>query len=88
VQTVEPIEMPFGKWTQVGPRKHVLDGVHIGATWQIRLNRPCTATMRPFVKLLWPLVILSVNVAGANVTQCCWSVTATSGELLNNKSGG
>jgi len=26
--------------------------VHIGATWRIRLNRPCAATMRPYVKLL------------------------------------
>ena len=23
-------------------------GVHIGATWQIRLNRPCAAVMRPY----------------------------------------
>ena len=27
-------------------------GVHIGATWRIRLNRPCVAAMRPYVKLL------------------------------------
>ena len=27
-------------------------GVHIGATWQIRLNCPCMAAMRPYVKLL------------------------------------
>jgi len=33
-------------------------GVHIGATWRIRLNRPCAAAMRPYVKLLWPLVIV------------------------------
>jgi len=31
--------------------------VHIGATRRIRLNRPCAAAMRPYVKLLWPLVI-------------------------------
>jgi len=36
--------------------KHVLDGVHIGETWRIRLNRPCAATMRPYVKLLSPPV--------------------------------
>ena len=24
-KTAEPIEMPFGIWTLVGPRKHVLD---------------------------------------------------------------
>jgi len=27
-------------------------GVHIGATWRIRLNRPGAAAMRPYVKLL------------------------------------
>jgi len=26
-------------------------GVHIGATWQIRLNRPCVVAMRPYFKL-------------------------------------
>jgi len=26
--------------------------VHISATWRIRLNRPCAAAMRPYVKLL------------------------------------
>jgi len=27
-------------------------GVHIGVTWRIRLNGPCAAAMRPYVKLL------------------------------------
>ena len=40
VKTAEPIEITFGMWTLVGTRKHVLDGVHIGDTWRIRLNRP------------------------------------------------
>ena len=31
-------------------------GVHIGATWRIRLNHACAAAMRPYVKLLCPLV--------------------------------
>ena len=31
-KTAEPIEMPVWTWTGVGPRKHLLDGVHIGAT--------------------------------------------------------
>jgi len=50
----EPIEMPFGKWTWVGPRKHVSHhiGVHIGATWYTQLNHPCVAAMQPYVKLL------------------------------------
>jgi len=26
--------------------------VHIGATWRIRLNRPCATAMRPYVKLV------------------------------------
>jgi len=26
-KTAEPVEMPFGLWIWVGPRKHVLDGV-------------------------------------------------------------
>ena len=47
----EPIEMPFGVWTSVGSRKHVLKGVHIGTTWRIRLNCPNAAAMQPLVKL-------------------------------------
>ena len=27
-------------------------GVHSGATWPIRVNRPCVAAMHPYVKLL------------------------------------
>ena len=40
----ESIEIPFGMWTRVGPRKHILDRVHTSAN--------CAATMRPFVELL------------------------------------
>ena len=123
----EPIQMLFGLWTRVGPRKHVLYGAHIppceeavisgkdmpgharrhsavswakwlnrsichlgcglgcaegstssivfagwrqcalmgghtGATWRIRFNRPSAAAMRPYVKLLWPLVIIGINI--------------------------
>jgi len=28
-KTAEPTEMPFGLWTLVGPRNHVLDGIKI-----------------------------------------------------------
>jgi len=48
----QPIKMPSGMWTRVGPRKHVLDGGLIGTTWRIRLNRPCAAAIRPYVKIL------------------------------------
>jgi len=48
-KTAEPIKMPFGLWTQVGPRKHVLDGilVHVGETWRLLLKGPCAAEMWP-----------------------------------------
>jgi len=36
----EPVEMPFGLWDRMGPRKHALHRVNIGATWRIRTNRP------------------------------------------------
>jgi len=39
-RAAEPIEMSFGMWTRVVRRKYALDGVHIGATWRIQLNRP------------------------------------------------
>jgi len=31
----EPIELSFEMWTQVGPRKHALDRMHIAAIWRI-----------------------------------------------------
>jgi len=34
-KTAEPIEMPFGLWTRVGLRKHVLDR---GANWRHMSN--------------------------------------------------
>jgi len=50
-KTAEPAELSFGVWTRLGPRKYVLDGVHIGVTWRIRLNRPCVAAMQPFCQI-------------------------------------
>ena len=43
-------------WTRVGPRKHYWMGLHIGATWQIRLNRSCATVIWPHVKLPRELV--------------------------------
>jgi len=48
----ESTEMLFVDLDLDGPRKHVLGGVHTGATWRIPLNRLCVAAMRPVVKLL------------------------------------
>ena len=39
-KTAQPIEMPFAMLSRVGRGDHILDGVHIGATWRILLNRP------------------------------------------------
>jgi len=45
----EPIEMPFGMWSPVGPVKHVLDG---GAHWRHLANMiepsMCGGDMRPY----------------------------------------
>jgi len=57
-KTAEPIEMPFGVcdsgWVHWATRWVCI----IGTTWRTRLKCPCAATMRPYVKLLWPLVII------------------------------
>jgi len=52
-KTAKPIEMPFVMWTRLGPRKHC---IRLGCKLRIRLNRPYATAMRPYVKLLWPLV--------------------------------
>ena len=48
----ELIEMPFGLWTWVNPKKHVLIGVHTGVAWRISLNHPCVGRYGLVVKLL------------------------------------
>jgi len=35
----------------VGPRVHLLGGMHTGAIWRISLNRPRAAVMRPFCQI-------------------------------------
>jgi len=59
-KTAALIEMPFGLWTLVGSRNHVLG--HTGATWRIPMNRPCAVAMRSVVKLLWPLVSNTITI--------------------------
>jgi len=41
--------------------RHGIMGVHISATLQIRLNRPCAAAMGPYVTLLLPPVIVIIR---------------------------
>ena len=68
-KTAEPIDLLLRLWTRwaegstnsiVFARLHqcTIIGRHIAATWRIRLNRPCAAAMRPYVKLFWSLVLL------------------------------
>ena len=45
-----------------GPKEECVTGGHIGETWQIRLNRPCAAAMRPYVKLLWSLAVIILRI--------------------------
>ena len=66
----EPIEMPFGFRTGVGPRKHVLGWVHAGATWQIPLNRPCVAAMQPFCQI-------TLTACSLKATRCSERVKTT-----------
>jgi len=44
--------------------KHVLDGVHIGATWRIWLNSPCAAAMRHFCQSTLATYLWSPYVIG------------------------
>jgi len=57
-KTTEPIEMPFGLWTWVGPRKQVLGGVYTGETWRIPLNRSCAAAMRRHCQITVTILLL------------------------------
>jgi len=39
---IEPVDMPFGMWTWIGPRKHVLDGGAPGkCSWTVHVQRRC-----------------------------------------------
>ena len=49
-KTAEPVEMPFGMWTRVGPRKHVLDGVYIDVLANATEPSVCGGDA-PYVKL-------------------------------------
>ena len=71
-KTAEPIKMPFGLWTRMGPRNHVLDR-GLDPPWERAIfrgkrrpivkweYRPCAAAMRPFVKLVWSLVVFTIG---------------------------
>jgi len=58
-KTAEPIEMPFGVWTRVGPRKHAIGGrAHRRYLANIIVPLMCGGDAAFFDKLLWPLVYI------------------------------
>ena len=63
-KTTKPIEMPsiYGGQTFVGSRNHLLEGMHIGATWQIKLNTPCCRRRGLLPLLLRPLGLHLCNI--------------------------
>ena len=69
-KTPQPIEMPFGLWTRVGPRKHVLDRVHTDTTWRIPLNCPYVAAMRPFCQITGHLLLLLGRIIVLCIRRC------------------
>jgi len=54
-----PIQMPFGKWTSVGPRNHLLTGGRHLPRGIGSLGAPLA--IRPFVKILCLLVCFCCN---------------------------
>jgi len=52
-KTAEPVEIRLGSGLGWVEASMCYMARHIGATWQIRLNRSCAVAMRPYVKLLW-----------------------------------
>ena len=76
----------------MSPRKHALDGMHIGNNWRIQLNHPRAAEMRSFVKLLWPLAAewnMGAHWYGGNVLQYYFIIFRSSlgDDLINWNSG-
>ena len=55
----------------------VLDGVYIGVTWQIQLIDLCVVVMRPYVKLLSPLVQVFVGIECDRDSVLCLHAIAT-----------
>jgi len=51
----------YSKRLSEGQNRYDADAyrVRIGAAWRRRLIHPCAAAMRPYVKLFWPLVIIT-----------------------------
>jgi len=66
----------------VGRRKHVLGGVHTGATWRIPLNHPCAAAMQPFCQIALTTCLKSVH---SPTLKFAWLPTSVSNAFAKYK---
>jgi len=58
----------------------VLDRVHIGAAWRIRLSRPCAAAMRPYFDHL-----LNGHLIPCSYVVCLWDFGGTQGNVNRHR---
>jgi len=61
-------------------------GLHVGATWWIRLNNTCTIVKQPYVKLFRPLVLLTYFIRRAvdkrkRISRKHWTACSLCGSL-------
>jgi len=56
-------------------------GVHIGATWRIRLNSPCAAAMRSYVKYFDLLLLLFISSYSILACHCYSGVSKRTAEI-------
>jgi len=91
-KTAEPIQMPFGLWTRVGPRKHAC--IRQGCTlappgeynWTVHVLQRCVLS----AKLLWPLIKmhwLEVTLSRMRGRGMLQSLRGTAGDGRMNWSG-
>ena len=70
-KTAEPIETPFGMWTRVGPRKHVLDGsadcCHLVNTIELSMCGGDAAFLSNFFDHLLFLFYCAVVLCGSTI---------------------
>ena len=90
-KTAESIEMPFGMWTWVGPRNHVLNGR--SGSFQGKGNfgrcaKPCMPAvgifnkmMRPFIELLRSLVTFQFFTHNSRNSRLCYVKERVTGDL-------
>jgi len=88
--TAEPIEMPFGTWIRVGPKKHVLDG---NEHWRHLANTTKPSLCDGYATFLWNyfdhlllrnayVSLHSARSLGVPVTNACLLLALASGRWI------